>query len=116
MTPRAGPSSEEPHGLEPVDGLPELSATALRRAGIEKLLPSQKHVLESIQFRENRRTDHHKVIVSRFAAGKTTLLCLAGFVAVMRCSDGDSQPLTIQDSPPGVELSPLRLLAKIRTI
>ncbi|KAH0256917.1 hypothetical protein KCU91_g16674, partial [Aureobasidium melanogenum] len=44
-------------------------------------------------------TSHHKVIVSRFAAGKTTLLCLAGFVAVMRCSDGDSQPPTTESSP-----------------
>ncbi|KAG9843231.1 hypothetical protein KCU98_g8184, partial [Aureobasidium melanogenum] len=71
----------------------------LRRAGFEKLLPSQKYVLESIEFRNDRRTSHHKVIVSRFAAGKTTLLCLAGFVAVMRCSDGDSQPPTTEGSP-----------------
>ncbi|KAH0030629.1 hypothetical protein KCU82_g10382, partial [Aureobasidium melanogenum] len=48
---------------------------------------------------------HHKVIVSRFAAGKTTLLCLAGFVAVMRCSDGDSQPPTTGGSPPGAGTS-----------
>ncbi|KAH0340597.1 hypothetical protein KCU81_g6723, partial [Aureobasidium melanogenum] len=103
---RTESSPEGLHGFEPVYGLPELSVTALRRAGIEKLLPSQKHVLESVQFIENRRADHHRVIISRFAAGKTTLICLASFVAVMRCSAGDSQPPTFKESPSSAELPP----------
>lgn len=98
-------SPEDAHAFEPVDGLPELAVTTLRRAGFEELLPSQKYVLESIEFRNDRRTSHHKVIASRFAAGKTTLLCLAGFVAVMRCSDDDSQPPTTEGSPPGAGTS-----------
>ncbi|KAH0389346.1 hypothetical protein KCU92_g283, partial [Aureobasidium melanogenum] len=98
-------SPEEARAFEPVDGLPELAVTALRRAGFEELLPSQKYVLESIEFRNDRRTSHHKVIASRFAAGKTTLLCLAGFVAVMRCSDDDSEPPTTEGSPPSAGTS-----------
>ncbi|KAG9602935.1 hypothetical protein KCU77_g1981, partial [Aureobasidium melanogenum] len=98
-------SPEEARAFKLVDGLSELAVTTLRCAGFEKLLPSQKHVLESIEFRNDRRTSHHKVIVSRFAAGKTTLLCLAGFVAVMRCSDDDFQPPTTEGSPPGAGIS-----------
>ncbi|KAG9676366.1 hypothetical protein KCU99_g2719, partial [Aureobasidium melanogenum] len=99
-------SPEEARAFEPVDGLPELAVTALRRAGFEELLPSQKYVLESIKIRKDRRTNNNKVIASRFAAGKTTVLCLAGFVAIMRCSDDDSQPPSSEDTPLSTEISP----------
>ncbi|KAG9734907.1 hypothetical protein KCU73_g10645, partial [Aureobasidium melanogenum] len=102
----AEPSPEEARAFEPVDGLPELAVTALRRAGFEELLPSQKHILQSIKIRKDRRTNNNKVIASRFAAGKTTVLYLAGFVAIMRCSDDDSQPPSIEDTPPSTEISP----------
>ncbi|KAH0364855.1 hypothetical protein KCU65_g6511, partial [Aureobasidium melanogenum] len=110
LPPRRTASDPLEHNLsvesafEPVNGPPELAVAALRRAaGFETLLLSQKHVLESIQFEKGRRSDHHKVLVSRFAAGKTTLLCLAGFVAVMRRPNDDSQPPTLER--PGAEIS-----------
>lgn len=87
----AQPSTQEAHAFESVDGLPELSVTAWRRVGFEKLLLLQRSILRSLK-------TYNNIIVSRFPDGKTTLLCLAGFATVMRNSAGDPQTPAIRDS------------------